>query len=141
MAAFQVREILRSLALFAPGIAINHGKSTWNRTPRFGTITYLAVGRGEPGVLCGSCTMAPTSQPPDRSTVPDPHSCHIERRADGAVLVRVRSRVVEGRSLPDAVFAFRAGDPQYGYWVEQLRAREAIAAPTILLPLPTYEPS
>ncbi|REK19600.1 MAG: hypothetical protein DWQ37_00600 [Planctomycetota bacterium] len=69
--------------------------------------------------------------------------CHIERRADGAVLVRVRSRVVDGRALPDAVFAFRAGDPQYSYWNEQLRSREAVPPPTLPVPptLPTYEPS
>jgi hypothetical protein len=85
--------------------------------------------------------MAPASQPSDRSTLPEPHSCHIERRADGAVLVRVPSRVVDGRALPDAVFAFRAGDPQYNFWVEQLRTRETIVPPTIPLPLPTYEPS
>ncbi len=53
-------------------------------------------------------------------------SWEVERRHDGAVLVRVHSRVVEGRALPDAVFAFRAGDPQYTYWEAQLRHREVI---------------
>jgi len=33
--------------------------------------------------------------------------------------------------LPDAVFAFRAGDPQYNYWEEQLRHRETPAAPRL----------
>jgi hypothetical protein len=28
------------------------------------------------------------------------------------------------RGLPDAVFAFRDGDPQYSLWVERLKARE-----------------
>ncbi|MFM8284002.1 MAG: hypothetical protein ACKOCW_10660 [Planctomycetaceae bacterium] len=39
----------------------------------------------------------------------------VERRGD-AIVVRVRS---EGRGedrLPDAVFSFRCGDPQYAYW-------------------------
>ncbi|MBL8829257.1 MAG: hypothetical protein JNM18_19900 [Planctomycetaceae bacterium] len=48
----------------------------------------------------------------------------IERRTDGAVLVRVRSRERNGSRAPDAVFAFRVGDPQYRYWDERLRARE-----------------
>ena len=53
-----------------------------------------------------------------------PESWNVERRADGAVLVRVHSRVTDGQALPDAVFAFRAGDPQYSYWEAQLRHRE-----------------
>jgi hypothetical protein len=48
----------------------------------------------------------------------------VERRQDGAVLVRVRSRQVNGRALPDAVFAFRLGDPQFSFWEEQLRKRQ-----------------
>lgn len=51
-------------------------------------------------------------------------SWDVERRNDGAVLVRVHSRSDNGGKLPDAVFAFRAGDPQYSYWEEQLRHRE-----------------
>lgn len=38
-------------------------------------------------------------------------------RPDGVVLVRVppsNPRVAE--NTPDAVFSFRPGDPQYGYW-------------------------
>jgi hypothetical protein len=53
-------------------------------------------------------------------------SWDVERRHDGAVLVRVRSRIIDGRALPDAVFAFRAGDPQYTYWEAQLQHRELI---------------
>jgi hypothetical protein len=53
-------------------------------------------------------------------------SWDVERRQDGAVLVRVHSRVINGRALPDAVFAFRAGDPQYSYWEQQLRHREVM---------------
>ncbi|HEV3025242.1 MAG TPA: hypothetical protein VGX76_22380 [Pirellulales bacterium] len=48
----------------------------------------------------------------------------LERRSDGAVLVRVRSRNDSGPRLPDAVFAFRNGDPQFLYWDERLRALE-----------------
>jgi hypothetical protein len=40
----------------------------------------------------------------------------IERRADGAVLVRVPSSGNHYPPLPDAVFTFRAGDPQFDYW-------------------------
>lgn len=73
----------------------------------------------------------------------DTPACDIERRLDGAVLVRVHSRVVDGRALPDAVFAFRAGDPQYSYWDAQLRSRELLppTAATFTIPLPSYEPS
>ncbi len=48
-------------------------------------------------------------------------SCDVFQRDDGAVLVRVHSNNRQGRQLPDAVFAFRAGDPQYDYWEQQLR--------------------
>ena len=46
----------------------------------------------------------------------------IEKRKDGTLVVRVQS---EGGRLPDAVFSFRCGDPQYAYWLarhEQLTA-------------------
>ncbi len=48
----------------------------------------------------------------------------LERRADGAVLVRVPSRRNNGHTLPDAVFAFGDGDPQFLYWDSQLRRHE-----------------
>lgn len=48
-----------------------------------------------------------------------PDSCDVHRRNDGAVLVRVHSRDRQGRQLPDAVFTFRLGDPQYDYWAKQ----------------------
>jgi len=38
----------------------------------------------------------------------------IEKRKDDTLVVRVRS---EGGRLPDAVFSFRCGDPQYAYWL------------------------
>jgi hypothetical protein len=58
--------------------------------------------------------------------VADSHAYSLERRPDGAVLVRVRSRSNNGHTLPDAVFAFRAGDPQFQYWDQQLRSREHV---------------
>src|SRR5690606_4251385 len=85
---------------------------------------------------------APLSSQSDTSTLEHPHSCDIERRADGAVLVRVHSRAVDGPALPDAVFAFRAGDPQYSYWDAELRKREMFpAAATMPIPLPSFETS
>ncbi len=48
----------------------------------------------------------------------------VERRGDGAVLVRVGLDRTYGTPLPDAVFSFRRGDPQYDYWHQQLADRE-----------------
>jgi hypothetical protein len=62
-------------------------------------------------------------------------SWDVERRHDGAVLVRVHSRNTSGGKLPDAVFAFRAGDPQYSYWEERLRHRE-LGAPVTMPQVP-----
>ena len=53
-------------------------------------------------------------------------SCAFQRRRDGSVLVRVHSYDRNGRPLPDAVFTFRPGDPQYNYW--SLRADEDLNA-------------
>lgn len=47
----------------------------------------------------------------------------IERRVDGVILVRVPSWDRAGRPLPDAVFSFRNGDPQFLRWDEFLRQR------------------
>lgn len=56
------------------------------------------------------------------------HSWVLERRPDGAILVRVPSpRRDGGRALPDAVFSFRDGDPQYALWAERLAGRETAA--------------
>jgi hypothetical protein len=51
--------------------------------------------------------------------------CHIERRSDGALLVRVTSAAARRSHLPDAVFAFRLGDPQFGFWQRRLAEQEA----------------
>ena len=50
-------------------------------------------------------------------------SWDVERRDDDTVLVRVHSNSRQGRPLPDAVFSFRYGDPQYDYWAGQLLDR------------------
>jgi hypothetical protein len=48
----------------------------------------------------------------------------IQRRKDGALLVRVPSAARNGTPLPDAVFTFCLGDPQYNFWEQQWRERE-----------------
>jgi hypothetical protein len=63
----------------------------------------------------------------DESVI-ESYSYSLERRPDGAVLVRVRSRTSGGHTLPEAVFAFRSGDPQFPYWDQQLRSREHASA-------------
>ena len=55
-------------------------------------------------------------------------SWDVQRRDDGAVLVRMHSCDRQGRRLPDAVFAFRLGDPQFDYWEQQFRDRMQAAA-------------
>ncbi len=55
----------------------------------------------------------------------EPESWDVDQRPDGVVLVRVHSSNRNGQCLPDAVFAFRLGDPQYDYWAEQFRVRSA----------------
>jgi hypothetical protein len=80
----------------------------------------------------------PAHHTPSSSPLHDLPSFQLERRADGAVLVRVASRLVDGRALPDAVFAFRAGDPQFAYWDDQLRSREVLP-PSMNLPLQAWD--
>lgn len=48
-----------------------------------------------------------------------PPAWDIERRADGTLIVRMHSVDRCGRPLPDAVFTFRKGDPQYEHWAKQ----------------------
>ena len=57
----------------------------------------------------------------DSITIPD-ERLSVEKRADGAVVVRVQSEGPEGSRLPDVVFSFRCGDPQYAYWLGRLDA-------------------
>ena len=70
--------------------------------------------------------MASTS---DSREIPDERIA-IERRADGTVVVRVRSEAtVAGIDrVPDAVFSFRCGDPQYAYWLDRVNRRPGDAA-------------
>jgi hypothetical protein len=55
----------------------------------------------------------------DESAFP-PERVAIERRRDGSIVVRVKSVGPEPTRLPDAVFSFRCGDPQYAYWLRRL---------------------
>ena len=57
----------------------------------------------------------------EATAIPD-ERLSIEQRRDGAILVRVKSEGSEASRLPDAVFSFRCGDPQYSYWLARLRA-------------------
>jgi len=67
---------------------------------------------------------------PEAPPIPD-HRLSIEKRRDGAIVVRVRSEGPEESRLPDAVFSFRNGDPQYAYWLSRLATQAADrAAPT-----------
>ncbi len=60
--------------------------------------------------------MPPTS---DSSEIPADR-LSVEKRSDGAVVVRVKSEGSAENRLPDAVFSFRCGDPQYAYWLSRL---------------------
>jgi hypothetical protein len=53
----------------------------------------------------------------------DSSAWDIERRKDGAIIVRMHSSDRNGRSLPDAVFTFRMGDPQYAHWEQQWKQK------------------
>jgi len=55
----------------------------------------------------------------DPAGIPD-QRITIQKRDDGAILVRVQSVGDEQHRLPDAVFSFRCGDPQYAYWLGRL---------------------
>ena len=55
----------------------------------------------------------------------EPDSWDVEKREDGTVLVRVHSYDNDGCLLPDAIFAFRAGDPQFSHWEKKLQNRNA----------------
>ena len=59
-------------------------------------------------------------EPPHESAALPDDQLSLEQRSDGAVVVRVRSLGNGKDRLPDAVFAFRCGDPQYAYWLERL---------------------
>jgi hypothetical protein len=48
----------------------------------------------------------------------------IERRPNGVLIVRMLSKRNCPNPLPDAVFTFRVGDPQYDYWHRQASLQE-----------------
>lgn len=50
----------------------------------------------------------------------------IDRREDGVLLVRIPSERQNGEALPDAVFSFRAGDPQYKLWEQRYREQASV---------------
>ena len=54
-----------------------------------------------------------------------PDAWTLERRSDGAVLVRVPPRRQQVPPLPDAVFTFREGDPQFDFWHGQMIEQES----------------
>jgi hypothetical protein len=54
----------------------------------------------------------------------EPSNYFIERRHDGALIVRVRATTPCDPPLPDAVFTFRPADPQFEVW--QRRYREQV---------------
>jgi hypothetical protein len=60
----------------------------------------------------------------DPARIPDDR-LSIEQRSDGAIVVRVRSAGPENCRLPDAVFSFRCGDPQYAYWLTRLQQQSS----------------
>jgi len=59
-------------------------------------------------------------------TVPDePKSWDADRRGRSVIIVRVHSVGADGQDLPDAVFTFSRGDPQYELWDRRLKERES----------------
>lgn len=70
--------------------------------------------------------MRPASESP---MIPD-DQLTLEQRGDGSIVVRVRSESADGGRLPDAVFSFRCGDPQYAYWLGRLQGAEGPHAGT-----------
>lgn len=56
----------------------------------------------------------------------NPEQCDIECRRNGILVVRVHSVDRMGRPLPDAVFTFRPGDPQYEYWYQIAKERRLL---------------
>ncbi len=60
----------------------------------------------------------------DWHDIPD-ERLSVEKRSDGAIVVRVRSAGPEASRLPDAVFSFRCGDPQYSYWLSRVEPQSS----------------
>lgn len=54
---------------------------------------------------------------PSETRVPDTYQ--IEQLSGGVLLVRIPSGTFNGQPLPDAVFTFRIGEPQYDRWLKR----------------------
>jgi hypothetical protein len=69
---------------------------------------------------CGDSVLQVVNRPElaDRALV-------VQRRGDGVLIVRVPSQERGGNRLPDAVFSFRLGDPQYSFWAAMRAELEA----------------
>ncbi len=63
------------------------------------------------------------ASPTDISGIPDDR-ISVQKRSDGSIVVRIQSAGDEPNRLPDAVFSFRCGDPQYDYWLRRLKKPE-----------------
>jgi hypothetical protein len=59
----------------------------------------------------------------DAASIPE-NRLTIEKREEGTIVVRVQSAGRESERLPDAVFSFRCGDPQYAYWLRRYEDRK-----------------
>jgi hypothetical protein len=60
------------------------------------------------------------ASPTDISGIPE-NRISVQKRSDGSIVVRIQSAGDERNRLPDAVFSFRCGDPQYDYWLRRLK--------------------
>lgn len=89
---------------------------------RVPTRTRTRFGRGPP--FYPTHSRSPTVVMPLPGDLLDCDVWRVERRSDGALLVRVSSRPRPGSRLPEAVFSFRSGDPQYCFWEERFREQE-----------------
>ena len=69
----------------------------------------------------------PRPRAADVDPMPPADRLTIMRRGD-AIVVRVRSEGSETERLPDAVFSFRCGDPQYAYWASRVTPGDDPAA-------------
>ncbi len=63
------------------------------------------------------------ASPTDISGIPEDR-ISVQKRSDGSIVVRIQSAGDERNRLPDAVFSFRCGDPQYDYWLRRLTKPE-----------------
>lgn len=115
---------------------LGHGRRIlelpWNETRAVGTIRCLpdCLREDPPATYVNRVPLPPAGRWPEPAggvspTTMEPHSVDVEQRGDGAVLVRMHSRDSRGQPLPDAVFTFRRGDPQYEYWDAKCREQHA----------------